>query len=54
MQREAGIEPESQHEPPAAGDAVRHARRWVNKEKAAQMTREELEHYLLGDEPDEE
>ena len=58
VQREAGIEPESQHEPPAPGDdegdAVRYARRRVNKEKAARMTREELEDYLLGDDLDEE
>jgi hypothetical protein len=58
LHREAAIEPESQHERQTArgheGDAPRHARRRVDKEKAARMTREELEHYLLGDELNEE
>ncbi len=44
----------------AAGDdiakveALRDARYRAAKDKAAHMTREELERYLLGDEPDEE
>jgi hypothetical protein len=60
----AMIEDERQDEEPAdpapaAGDdvakveAVRDARYRTAKEKVAYMTREELERYLLGDEPDE-
>ncbi len=44
---------------PAAGEdvakveAVRDARYRAAKDKVAHMTREELERYLLGDEPDD-